>query len=72
MLEKRKDVFVKRNVMESFRFHPTLILLFLKECHFIVNFNVHICNELILHSSLNSVNNLMNFLFIHIRFFVFM
>ena len=29
--EKWKDVFGKRNVMESFRFHPTLILLYLKE-----------------------------------------
>ena len=29
--KKRKDVFGKRNVVESFRFHPTLILLYLKE-----------------------------------------
>ena len=29
--EKRKDIFGKRNVMESFRFHSTLILLYLKE-----------------------------------------
>ena len=27
---KRMDVFGKRNVMESFRFHPTLILLLFK------------------------------------------
>ena len=32
--EKSKDVFGKRNVMELFRFHPTLILLYLKECQF--------------------------------------
>ena len=32
--EKRTDVFGKRNVMESFRFHPTLILLYIKECQF--------------------------------------
>ena len=36
--EKRKDVFGKRNVMESFRFHPTLILLFLKVCQFYSKF----------------------------------
>ena len=32
--EKTKDTFRKRNVIESFRFHPTLILLYLKECNF--------------------------------------
>ena len=32
--EKRKDIFGERNVMESFRFHLTLILLYLKECEF--------------------------------------
>ena len=29
-----KDIFGKENVMESFRFHPTLILLYLKQCQF--------------------------------------
>ena len=35
-VEKRKDIFGKRNVVESFRFHPTptLILFHLKECQF--------------------------------------
>ena len=33
LLEKRKVIFGKRNVMASFKFHPTLILLYLKECH---------------------------------------
>ena len=28
--QKRKYTFIRRDVMESFRFHPTLILLFLK------------------------------------------
>ena len=36
--EKRKGVFGKRHVMELFRFHPTLILLFLKECQFYSKF----------------------------------
>ena len=36
--EKRKDVFGKINVMESFRFHPTLILLYKKECQFFNKF----------------------------------
>ena len=29
--EKRKDIFGKRDVVELFRFNPTLILLYLKE-----------------------------------------
>ena len=40
--EKRKDIFGKRNVMESFRFHPTLILLYLKECQFYTKFFIYI------------------------------
>ena len=32
--EKRNDIFGRRNVVESFRFHPILILFYLKECHF--------------------------------------
>ena len=40
-LKKRKNKFGKRNVMESFRFHPTLLLLYLKECNFIINFNLY-------------------------------
>ena len=31
-------------MVESFRFHPTLILLYLKECQFLINFNSYICN----------------------------
>ena len=29
--QERKDIFGRRDVMESFRFHPTLIVLFLKQ-----------------------------------------
>ena len=29
--QERKDIFGRRDVVESFRFHPTLIVLFLKE-----------------------------------------
>ena len=32
--EKRKDIFGGRDVVESFRFHPTLISFYLKECQF--------------------------------------
>ena len=28
--KKRKDIFAGRDVVESFRFHPTLILFYLK------------------------------------------
>jgi len=34
----RKDIFGKRNVMESFRFHPCLILKFLRESGFYCKF----------------------------------
>ena len=40
--EKRKDVFDKRNVTESFRFHPTLILLYLKECQFYIKLFIYL------------------------------
>ena len=29
--QERKDIFGRRDVVESFRFHPTLIVLFLKQ-----------------------------------------
>ena len=29
--QERKDIFGRRDVLESFRFHPTLIVLFLKQ-----------------------------------------
>ena len=29
--QERKDIFGRRDVLESFRFHPTLIMLFLKQ-----------------------------------------
>ena len=32
--EERKDIFGGRDVMQSFRFHPTLVLFYLKECQF--------------------------------------
>ena len=32
--EKRKDIFGGRDVVESFRFHPTFILFYFKECQF--------------------------------------
>ena len=31
---ERRDIFGRRGVVESFRFHPTLILFYLKECQF--------------------------------------
>ena len=31
---ERKDIFGRRDVVESFRFHPTLIVLFLKQIEF--------------------------------------
>ena len=32
--EKRKEIFGGRTVVESFNFHPTLILCYLKACQF--------------------------------------
>ena len=32
--QERKDIFVRRDVVESLRFQPTLILLFLKQIEF--------------------------------------
>ena len=34
LLEKKKDIFNKRNLVQSFRFHPTLIVFYLKEFQF--------------------------------------
>ena len=36
--QERKDIFGRRDVVESFRFHPTLVLTFLKECQFCYKF----------------------------------
>ena len=35
---ERKDIFRRRDVVESFRFHPTLIVLFLKQIKFYYKF----------------------------------
>ena len=35
---ERKDIFGRRDVVESFRFHPTLIVLFLKQIEFYYKF----------------------------------
>ena len=35
---ERKDIFGRRDVVESFRFHPTLIVLFLKQTEFYYKF----------------------------------
>ena len=32
--QERKDIFGRRDVVQSFRFHPTLIVLFLKQIEF--------------------------------------
>ena len=29
-----KDIFVRRDAVESVRFHPTFVLAYLKECQF--------------------------------------
>ena len=55
-----KDVFGKRNVMESFNFHPTLILLYLNKCPFYNKFNLYICNKFC--TAVYTVYNRMNFL----------
>ena len=36
--QERKDIFGRRDVVESFRFHPTLIVLFLKQILFYYKF----------------------------------
>ena len=36
--QERKDIFGRRDVVESFRFHPTLIVLFLKQTEFYYKF----------------------------------
>ena len=35
-VQERKDIFGRRDVVESFRFYPTLILLFLKQIEFLL------------------------------------
>ena len=52
----REDIFGRRDVAEIFIFHPTLILVFfLKNVSFIMNFNKDNFDNLILHSSLHYV-----------------
>ena len=36
--QERKDIFGRRDVVESFRFQPTLIVLFLKQIEFYYKF----------------------------------
>ena len=36
--QERKDIFGRRDVVESFRLHPTLIVLFLKQIEFYYKF----------------------------------
>ena len=36
--QERKDIFGRRDVVESYRFHPTLIVLFLKQIEFYYKF----------------------------------
>ena len=36
--QERKDIFGRRDVVESFRFQPTLIVLFLKQIKFYYTF----------------------------------
>ena len=48
--QERKDVFGRRDVVESFRFHPTLILLFLKQIEFYYKLlNNHNCDKFIVY-----------------------
>ena len=60
---KGKIYFGGRDVMESFRFHPTLTLFYLKECQFynLISFDLYISDKLFLHSSLHCVYNLVIF-----------
>ena len=41
--QERKDIFGRRDVVESLRFHPTLIVIFLKQSEFYTNVNQHNC-----------------------------
>ena len=38
LAQTRQDIFGRRDVVESFRCHPTLVLAFLKECQFYCKF----------------------------------
>ena len=52
-VQERKDIFGRRDVVESFRFHPSLVLALnkkLKKVSFVIN-----CDDFILHSSLQCV-----------------
>ena len=50
--QERKDIFGRRNVVESFRFHPTLIVLFLKQIEFyykcLIFYLLHSCLHCVL------------------------
>ena len=53
-VQEKKDIFGTQDV-EAFRFHPTLILSFLKECQFYYTFLIEATVNFILHSSLHCV-----------------
>ena len=57
-----------RDVVESYRFHPTLILCNLKKCQFYIKKYLYISDNLFLHSSLHCIYNLVNFCFIYTYF----
>ena len=56
--EQRKDIFGGTDVVELFRFHPTLLLLYIKECQF--HNALSISDKLLSHNSLHCVYNLVN------------
>ena len=48
LLNERRDIFGRRDVVESFRFHPTLIVLFLKQkLNCTIHFNNPNCDTFI-------------------------
>ena len=60
LVQTRKDIFSRRDVVESFTLHPTFILLLFKkrkrkEVKFNVNFNSDNCDNFILHIALYGV-----------------
>ena len=59
LVQTRKDIFGRRDVVESFRLYPTFILLFKKrkrkEVKFNLNFNSDNCDNFILHIALYGV-----------------
>ena len=54
--QERKYIFGRRDVLESFRFHPTLIILFLKQIEFYYKcFNNPNCDKFIVYRSLHCI-----------------